>query len=328
MAVFLLLCSAIFALSIRLGKKEVIGDGNGFEDLKFYVKNKGHTVRINVFTDIRVEPAEYYLFLPSFADKKEIYISFELRDHAVLTDEKGEEVRLESGDRLPEIDDNSEYSLSFFKPGETEVSERGRLSFMKSEETPALFIDTVSKSMEYLNSDKENHEPGSMLLLDENGFTEYRGKLEEIKGHGNSTWEREKKPYGIKLPKPVRLFDLRESDRFVLLSNCMDLSMIRNRLVYGLAEKLGYPATPRVHYADLYLNGDYNGLYLISEKPGMGKFSLNLTDLEFKNTELNLIPPAGAERVTESFEDGTMAAGVRLNVLPDDISGGYLAGRD
>ncbi|MBQ9549372.1 MAG: hypothetical protein IJU87_01030, partial [Lachnospiraceae bacterium] len=75
MAVFLLLCSAIFALSIRLGKKEVIGDGNGFEDLKFYVKNKGHTVRINVFTDIRVEPAEYYLFLPSFADKKEIYIS-------------------------------------------------------------------------------------------------------------------------------------------------------------------------------------------------------------------------------------------------------------
>lgn len=328
MAAFLLLCAALFALGLRLGRKEIVGDGNGFEDLKFYVQNKGHTVRINVFTDIRVEPAEYYLFLPSFADKKDIYISFELRDHAVLTDERGEEVRLESGDRLPEIETDHDYTLNFYKPGETEVSETGKLTFMQSDNTAALFIDTVSRSMEYLDSDKEHHEPGSLLLLDESGFTEYRGKLEEIKGHGNSTWEREKKPYGIKLPKPVRLFDLRESDRFVLLSNCMDLSMIRNRLIYSLAEKLGYPATPRVHYADLYLNGNYNGLYLISEKLGVGKNSLDISDLEFKNTELNLIPPAGAERVTESFEDGSLAAGVRLDVLPDDITGGYLVERD
>ncbi len=328
MAAFLLLCAALFALGQRLGRKEIVGDGNGFEDLAFYVKNHGKTIKINVFTDIRVNPAEYYVFLPSFADDKEIYISFELRDHAVLSGEDGQEVRLESGDRLPEMEIDRAYTLDFYKPGETKVSETGKLTFMQSDNTAALFIDTVSRSMEYLDSNKENHEPGTMLLLDESGFTEYRGKLEEIKGHGNSTWEREKKPYGIKLPKPVRLFDLRESDRFVLLSNCMDLSMIRNRLIYGMAEKLGYPATPRLHYADLYLNGNYNGLYLISEKPGMGKNSLGLTDLEFKNTELNLIPPAGAERVKESYEDNTFAAGVRLDVLPDDITGGYLVERD
>ncbi len=327
MAAFFIICfflHASFHYLEKTGKEE---ERSVFDSLCFYVRNRGNNVKIKTFTDIRVDPAVYYVFLPSFAADKPVFVTFSDRDHLILSGEEGEEYRLENGDRLPELEEGSRYCLSFFRKTGG-ASEKGDIFFLRSDNTAALFLDTVSGSMEYLDSDKENTEAGMMLLLDENGYTEYQGRLEEINGHGNSTWEREKRPYGLKLTKPVRIFELPESDHLVLLSNFMDISMVRNSFIYKMAEELGYKATPRLHYADVYLNGNYNGLYALSNKILAGENGLDITDLGFKNTALNIVPPEGAERITEKGEGNTIAAGVKLDVLPDDISGGYIVERD
>ena len=327
MTAFFIICFFLSDSFHYLEKSESKAGRSVFDSLCFYVRNRGNNVKINVFTDVRVDPAVYYVFLPSFAADDPVFVTFSDRDHIILSGGGKEECRLESGDRLPEVENGSKYCLSFFmKDGD--ATEKGDIFFLRSDSTATLFLNTVSGSMENINSDKENTEPGTMLLLDENGFTEYQGRLEEIKGHGNSTWLRDKKPYGLKLTKPVRIFDLPETDHLILLSNNMDVSMVRNAFTYKLAEELGYKATPRLHYADVYLNGQYNGLYVISNKIAAGKNSLGITDLGFINAAMNVIPPEGAERITEKGEGDTIAAGVKLDVIPDDIRGGYIIERD
>lgn len=51
-----------------------------------------------------------------------------------------------------------------------------------------------------------------------------------------------------------------------LLANYADRSLLRNRIVYNLAEETGIPFTMDSRNIDLYINGDYMGSYLITEK--------------------------------------------------------------
>ncbi len=329
---FLLLFTVFcFFLNIRVHSATVKAMDNSGEavldTLTFYVDNGGQVLKVKAYRDITTEPAVYCVFLPSFSKGKDIHVYFELRDHLILKAPDGSESVVYNGGELPDMVLKQTYEL-YTVDDNGDNREHTEISFYNSDDTAAVFIDTESGSMEYLNEDKENSEPGLIQILDEDGNTEYRGKLKEIKGHGNSTWMRAKKPYGFKLYKKANLFNMGSSKNWVLLSNSMDLSMMRNSLVYDMARALGFPATPEVHYADVYLNGIYNGLYILSATTEVADNRLNITDLDRINKSLNIVPPSGAERVEEHYGDQAYSTGVKLPVLPDDISGGYIIEHD
>ena len=70
------------------------------------------------------------------------------------------------------------------------------------------------------------------------------------------------------------------SRRWELLANFYDGSNMRNALMLDLAKDAGLEYTPDAEWADLYLNGVYQGLYQISEKveTGAGRVDIDVSE--------------------------------------------------
>lgn len=92
-----------------------------------------------------------------------------------------------------------------------------------------------------------------------------------IKGRGNSTWTHPKKPYNIKLEKKTDLLGMGSAKRWVLLANYWDKTLLRNYLTLTLGKDMGLEFTPECRFVDLYINGEYRGNYLLTEKVELGK---------------------------------------------------------
>ena len=163
-------------------------------------------------------------------------------------------------------------SIKFKQETECDLTYKGKefkACFYVIPNISSVFIDTKSKSMEKINEDKENTETGKILSISKDGKIEYMGKLEEIKGHGNVTWTAsdEKKPYAIKLKDTVDIGDITNVKDLLLLGLYYDGDKIHTKLALDLAEILDSKTAIRSTYINLYLNGEFMGLYLATEAP-------------------------------------------------------------
>ena len=98
--------------------------------------------------------------------------------------------------------------------------------------------------------------------------TEISEESAGIRGRGNTTWEfYPKKPYRIKFDEKVSIFGEKANKSWVLLALYNDFSVVKDRLAFTLADALGTDVfVPSYNYVELYLNGEYNGLYLMTDQ--------------------------------------------------------------
>ena len=89
----------------------------------------------------------------------------------------------------------------------------------------------------------------------------------QIKGRGNYTWTGfNKKPYRLKLDSKQPLLGLKKSKHFGLLAGADDnLGFLRNTVGYEVSRRLGMDWTPSHEPVELVLNGEYLGLYFLTE---------------------------------------------------------------
>lgn len=89
----------------------------------------------------------------------------------------------------------------------------------------------------------------------------------QIRGRGNSTWDMPKKPYRIRFNVSVSLLELPESRTYVLLAEYADKSLLRNTLVHKFSTRLDHLShTLTTRVVELYLNGEYQGVYTLTEQ--------------------------------------------------------------
>lgn len=89
----------------------------------------------------------------------------------------------------------------------------------------------------------------------------------EIRGRGNATWGRSKKPYRIKLNKSARLMNnSAKAKKWVLLANDMDKTLIRNAVAFEISRFTGMTFTPSTRFVDLVLNNRYVGNYMLTDQ--------------------------------------------------------------
>lgn len=89
----------------------------------------------------------------------------------------------------------------------------------------------------------------------------------QIRGRGNFSWESfDKKPYRIKLDKKAALMGCPKSKHFVLLAHADDNNgFLRNAVGFQLSRMIGLAWTPTDCPVELVINGDYKGLYFLTE---------------------------------------------------------------
>lgn len=101
----------------------------------------------------------------------------------------------------------------------------------------------------------------------------------KIKGRGNSTWARPKKPYAIKFESKKPVLGMNSDKRWNLLANYIDRTMIRNAVAFQISKCTDLDWTPDGRFVELFLNGRFQGNYFICEHIKLAKKRVNITEM-------------------------------------------------
>lgn len=112
----------------------------------------------------------------------------------------------------------------------------------------------------------------------------------EIKGRGNYTWTGfNKKPYRIKLTEKQSLLGMKKSKHFALLAHADDAlnkkGFMRNQVGFELSRLIGISWTPETKPVEVVLNGDYIGLYFLTETIRVDKDRVNIVEQADEETD-------------------------------------------
>ena len=127
---------------------------------------------------------------------------------------------------------------------------------------PKVYIETpdgvaITSKTEWLSG-------STIKIIDERGSEDLNATT-SIRGRGNSTWGKPKKPYAIKLDSKAEVLGMPKHKRWVLLANWMDRTLMRNDVAYEMARRTMEWA-PRGKFVELYLNGLHQGNYYLCEQ--------------------------------------------------------------
>lgn len=198
------------------------------------------------------------------------------------------------------------------------------VKFMLSSPLPSLFITSQDGLMLLPEKGNEVTDRGTLLVVEADGTVSFGGSL-TLKGRGNSSWYLfGKRPFNLKLDKAARILGMEKDKGWCLLANSWDYSYMNNKLALDMASGAGFSYVPDAEYADVYFDGDYLGVYLVTEKAEVDKNRIDITDLGLKNREMNLQKDPAAAK---TFDFGSMR-GIHLDSIPADLTGGYLIERD
>ena len=162
---------------------------------------------------------------------------------------------------------------SWQKPGEA-TSYSGTL--------PVMFINTensqpITSKEEYVFAYYYIDNMGNEEF--ENVGSEDAPQPLEIRGRGNYTWsDFDKKPYRLKLDSKTSLLGMKRNKHWALMANADDyLGGLRNTVGYELSRRLGLAWTPAQQPVEVVLNGDYIGLYMLTETIRVEPDRVNVT---------------------------------------------------
>ena len=284
-----------------------------FETLR--VKIKKRKLKLKCF---KTKDGDWYAFLPSFCDGT---LSDEVKLVSTLDNDE-----IKVCCEINRVEDGFiEYKVSFEEKKSGSCVEEGMLKVMHSRNLPSVYIETESGNLDLINENKEYLEKMKTSIYDAAGNIIYKEKKGFVKGHGNRSFNMEKKPYTIKLSQDVALFGMNSSNTWVLVSNVADATGIQNAITYNMARNAGMPYTPKFQYVDLYFNSNYHGTYMVTEKIDINENNMNFNDLGRINLGLN--PEISTDIDAKWYED-EMYKGYELDRNPVDITGGYIIERD
>jgi len=202
------------------------------------------------------------------------------------------------------------------------------LIILQSKEIPSLFItsDDSAEGRAYVDASKTNETTAQMTLTEADGTVLYDDALSQIKARGNSTFAHyDKKSYQIKLAQKSDLIKQGEDVKtWVLLANYGDATLMHDKFFKDLAADMEMPYVAGCNWVNLWYDGEYRGVYLLSEKNSVGSTAVDITDMEEAYEELN-VAYGNEMTVAQGINAyGNSYAYTEGLTDPANITGGYL----
>ncbi|MGD9760960.1 MAG: CotH kinase family protein [Candidatus Izemoplasmatales bacterium] len=114
-----------------------------------------------------------------------------------------------------------------------------------------------------------------------NSILELGGARMGIKLRGNSTLFMPKLPYKIKFEQKQEMLSDYDQKDWVLLANFADQTLVRNAIAFNMSNGLNLDFTPMVRFVDLYINGVYQGNYLLTDQVEVSSNRVNVEEGSF-----------------------------------------------
>jgi spore coat protein CotH len=89
----------------------------------------------------------------------------------------------------------------------------------------------------------------------------------KIRGRGNSTWyTHPKKPFQMKFDDKTEFLGMPADKKWLFLAEYSDKTMLRNKIAFEMGYISNLDWTPQSAFAEVYISGEYNGTYNITQK--------------------------------------------------------------
>lgn len=177
---------------------------------------------------------------------------------------------------------------------------------------PVLHINTENGTPV---DQREVYIPGE-YWFDADGFEGYKSSgtedsplALEIRGRGNSTWTLfDKKPYKIKLGKKAVLIDGTEKNKhYALLHNIGTLpAYFSHALGFEIGLHLVKGWTPSIMPVEVVLNGQYIGIYFLTESVRIDKGRVDIEEQPEGNTDLETIDGGYLVEIDNYFDENQL----------------------
>ena len=254
--------SAVFALLILH-----FPSGAAAQNCRFYIlpeDNEGLSFSVGSYDK---SGSETYLFLPNTVNSEHVVVRY------------GGSYSSVTGASLIEWNKNSKYFIVDASSETTIKVGSRKLIFMRSVLPAMSIVINDGESIDTINSDK-NAKIGAKVMIDGAEKATYNLPLTDIqmKTRGNTTFWPDKKPYQIKFDKKTDLFGMGKAKKWILSANYYDGTSIKTKLFFDLAEEIGMEETSESVFVDLYIDGDYRGVYQLMEKVEIGTSRVDLKD--------------------------------------------------
>jgi hypothetical protein len=170
----------------------------------------------------------------------------------------------------------------------------------------------------YINTDggkeitsKEEYLKGT-IYIDAQGIPGYSDAgtsdaplVTEVKGRGNYSWSGfDKKPYRIKLDKKTSLLNLTTDKSYNLLAHADDTNgFLRNTSGFAISRHFELDYTPTQEPVELFLNGEYKGLYFLVDHIKVSSNRVNITEQDDLETDSEAITGGWLLEIDNYSED-------------------------
>ena len=223
---------------------------------------------INIVLNETDDPVLYRVCLPGNEKGKECRLDFTLFKTLVIGDKvfrSGDDI----GDCISTFEGEPQ-SMKIYAP-RGELLYDGWIEFFFLDENPIMMITTSENAISIVDQTEAGavkpHIDSFVSIIEKDG----KKKLiidAELFRHGNSTFDNyDPKSYNLNLNQPDSILEMTPGRKWVLKANSMDKTqIIRNETAFKAARMAGLSNTPESRYVNLYINGKYYGLYLLSQR--------------------------------------------------------------
>ncbi len=273
------ICFVIFFVASITGKKD---DADKFDDVLpwdvagFTVEGEPDSTASGINAYFNENGELFY----------DIYLPWDKESNLKLVCDK--EVTLILGDEILHNGDtflppNLEYIAGEIDiPGQEK--DQGQFRFISTGTIPSMHLVTYSESKDYLTDAKGNTAMGRCTLMDGEGNQDYSGDC-SLKVHGNTSWFDDKKAYQFNLDYASKLLGMSSQRKWILLARHQ--TYMTDAIMYKLARDTGDEYAPDFRFVNVFLNGQYEGMYLLIQKISIEGGSIrDLYDLETANNSL------------------------------------------
>lgn len=131
---------------------------------------------------------------------------------------------------------------------------------------PSLYIKGEDDLLDVIHESKRNEKSVIAAMADEDG-TPLFSSYSTMTGRGNgSRRDQDKRPYNLDFKDGISVGPFQNIEKLCLLAEYSDESKMRNALSYYAGQKVGIPYASAYMYTNVYINGEYKGLYGIVTK--------------------------------------------------------------
>lgn len=197
-------------------------------------------------------------------------------------------------------------------------------------DVPFLYLENYeADALNYVNDVNGNLASCTITSFDEKGNIDVIEPRCLFYGRGNDSFLVDKKGYTVKLPTARAIADMEASTEYNLIPGYRDKCLFTYVFTRDLYKDIKSDFAHDYRLINLYVDGQYQGLYFLTEKVDISDTAFNLRNLNIETKKVNsrYLNEFG---MTEEGGEGINAQRAYYNIPrnPQDITGGYILEMD